>query len=104
MITGDVQPDADRAVVEVTNVSPHGIWLLARGAERFLAYADFPECIPSCSLPHSLGSPVELQSKELAKRYFHVTAAPFPDASFTLPDATALVALSAGVVLLNDLT
>ena len=42
MITRDVQPDADRSVVEVTNVSQHGIWLLAHGAEYFLAYADFP--------------------------------------------------------------
>ena len=42
MITSDVQPDADHSVVEVTNVSPHGIWLLARGTEHFLAYADFP--------------------------------------------------------------
>ncbi len=28
--------------VEVTNVSGHGIWLLASGCEHFLAYDDFP--------------------------------------------------------------
>ena len=28
--------------VEVTNVSGHGIWLLASGCEHFLAYEDFP--------------------------------------------------------------
>ena len=28
--------------VEVTNISTHGIWLLASGAEMFLSYEDFP--------------------------------------------------------------
>lgn len=28
--------------VEVTNISAHGIWLLAHGKERFLPYEDFP--------------------------------------------------------------
>lgn len=28
--------------VEVTNVSPHGIWLLAAGQELFLSYTEFP--------------------------------------------------------------
>lgn len=28
--------------VEVVNVSPHGIWLYARGKEYFLPYEDFP--------------------------------------------------------------
>jgi hypothetical protein len=29
-------------VVEVTNVSPHGFWLLIDDEERFLAFDDFP--------------------------------------------------------------
>ena len=28
--------------VEVTNVSAHGVWLLAHGRELFMAYDDFP--------------------------------------------------------------
>jgi len=28
--------------IEVTNVSSHGIWLLADGREMFLSYDDFP--------------------------------------------------------------
>ena len=28
--------------VEVTNVSSHGLWLLAHGRELFLSYDDFP--------------------------------------------------------------
>lgn len=28
--------------VEVTNVSSHGLWLLAHGRELFLSYEDFP--------------------------------------------------------------
>jgi len=28
--------------VEVTNISSHGIWLLAAGTELFLSYNDFP--------------------------------------------------------------
>jgi len=27
---------------EVTNVSPHGLWLLSHGNELFLSYDDFP--------------------------------------------------------------
>ncbi len=30
------------SAVEVTNVSSHGIWLLAHGKELFISYADFP--------------------------------------------------------------
>jgi len=30
------------SVVEVTNISSHGIWLLAQGKELFMAYDDFP--------------------------------------------------------------
>lgn len=30
------------SAVEVTNVSRHGLWLLAGGRELFLAYDDFP--------------------------------------------------------------
>ena len=32
----------DTSAVEVTNVSMHGIWLLAGDRELFLAYEDFP--------------------------------------------------------------
>jgi hypothetical protein len=28
--------------VEVTNVSSHGVWLLAHGREMFMSYDDFP--------------------------------------------------------------
>jgi hypothetical protein len=28
--------------IEVTNISGHGIWLLARGVEHFLSYDNFP--------------------------------------------------------------
>ena len=28
--------------IEVTNISGHGIWLLAAGTELFLTYSDFP--------------------------------------------------------------
>jgi hypothetical protein len=28
--------------VEVTNVDKHGLWLLVKGREHFLPYADFP--------------------------------------------------------------
>jgi hypothetical protein len=28
--------------VEVTNISPHGFWLLLDGRELFLPFADFP--------------------------------------------------------------
>lgn len=30
------------SAVEVTNVSPHGIWLLVGGVEKFMAFDDFP--------------------------------------------------------------
>ncbi len=30
------------SAVEVTNISSHGIWLLAHGKELFMAYKDFP--------------------------------------------------------------
>lgn len=30
------------SAVEVTNISSHGIWLLARGQELFMSYEDFP--------------------------------------------------------------
>ena len=30
------------SVVEVTNISAHGIWLLAHGKEHFMSYEDFP--------------------------------------------------------------
>ena len=30
------------STVEVTNISAHGIWVLAHGKESFLSYDDFP--------------------------------------------------------------
>ena len=30
------------SAVEVTNISAHGIWLLAHGKELFMSYDDFP--------------------------------------------------------------
>jgi hypothetical protein len=32
----------DTSGVEVTDISPHGIWVLARGEEFFLPYEKFP--------------------------------------------------------------
>ena len=36
------KPGNDTSDVEVTNVSKHGFWLLARGEELYLPFADFP--------------------------------------------------------------
>ena len=33
---------ANTSAAEVTNISSHGIWLLVRGKELFMPYADFP--------------------------------------------------------------
>ena len=30
------------SAVEITNISSHGVWLLARDKELFMPYADFP--------------------------------------------------------------
>lgn len=30
------------STIEVTNISAHGIWLLAHGKELFMSYEDFP--------------------------------------------------------------
>lgn len=30
------------SAVEVTNISAHGVWLLAHGKEMFMSYDDFP--------------------------------------------------------------
>jgi hypothetical protein len=32
----------DEAGFEVTNISDHGVWLLARGKKLFMAYDEFP--------------------------------------------------------------
>lgn len=32
----------DISLVEVTNISAHGIWLLAEGHELFMSFEDFP--------------------------------------------------------------
>lgn len=36
------KPGRSTSAAEVTNVSPHGLWLLVDGEERFLAFRDFP--------------------------------------------------------------
>ena len=33
---------ASTSRVEVSNISPHGVWLFVRGKEYFLSYKDFP--------------------------------------------------------------
>ncbi|NTU96601.1 MAG: DUF2442 domain-containing protein [Chlorobiaceae bacterium] len=35
-------PGIDTSPLEVTNISPHGIWLLASGEELFLSFEEFP--------------------------------------------------------------
>ena len=35
-------PGKNTLAVEVTNISAHGVWLLARGKELFMSYDDFP--------------------------------------------------------------
>lgn len=35
-------PGAATSPAEVTNISPHGIWLLAEDEELFLPFAEFP--------------------------------------------------------------
>ncbi len=35
-------PGNNTSAIEVTNISAHGIWLLAHGKELFLSYDDFP--------------------------------------------------------------
>ena len=35
-------PGKTTSEVEVTNISAHGVWLLVRGRELFMPYADFP--------------------------------------------------------------
>ena len=37
MVHGD-----DTSIVEVTNISAHGLWLFAHGKELFISYDDFP--------------------------------------------------------------
>ena len=35
-------PGENTSAVEVTNISAHGVWLLAHGKEFFMSYDDFP--------------------------------------------------------------
>ena len=35
-------PGKNTLAVEVTNISAHGVWLLAHGKELFMSYDDFP--------------------------------------------------------------
>ena len=37
-----VEPGGSTSDVELTNVSPHGVWLLVDGRERYLAFKEFP--------------------------------------------------------------
>ena len=37
-----IAPRNDTLAVEVTNISTHGIWLLAHNKELFMSYDDFP--------------------------------------------------------------
>ena len=55
------QHGANTSVVEVTNVSSHGIWLLWNGEEYFLAFENFP-WFREANI--SAISNVELQGKE----------------------------------------
>lgn len=36
------EPGENTSAAELANVSPHGLWLLLDGTERFLAFDDFP--------------------------------------------------------------
>lgn len=38
-------PGTSSSVVEVTNISSHGIWLLAHDRELFMPYEDFPRFV-----------------------------------------------------------
>jgi len=35
-------PGKNTSVIEVTNISAHGIWILVRDRELFMSYEDFP--------------------------------------------------------------
>jgi hypothetical protein len=35
-------PGKNTSVIEVTNISAHGIWVLVRDKELFMSYGDFP--------------------------------------------------------------
>jgi len=35
-------PGKNTSVIEVTNISAHGIWILVRDKELFMSYEDFP--------------------------------------------------------------
>lgn len=35
-------PGKNTSAVEVTNISAHGVWILARDKELFISYDDFP--------------------------------------------------------------
>ena len=37
-----LEPGRSTSRVEILNVSPHGVWLCAKGKEYFLPYAEFP--------------------------------------------------------------
>ena len=37
------KPGNDTPDVEVTNISEHGFWMLVRGQELYLLFADFPQ-------------------------------------------------------------
>ena len=35
-------PGKNTSVIEVTNISAHGVWILVRDKELFMSYEDFP--------------------------------------------------------------
>jgi hypothetical protein len=41
-MTGSTLPGPRTSGVELTNVSPHGLWLLVDGRELFVGFKDFP--------------------------------------------------------------
>ena len=41
-MTSSLAPGSNTSVIEVTNISAHGVWVLVRDKELFMSYEDFP--------------------------------------------------------------
>ena len=41
-MTNSLAPGSNTSVIEVTNISAHGVWVLVRDKELFMSYEDFP--------------------------------------------------------------
>jgi hypothetical protein len=41
-VTSSLAPGGNTSVIEVTNISAHGVWVLVRDKELFMSYEDFP--------------------------------------------------------------